>query len=106
MDELFGEKHDIGVINNHGPGKVGVKELGDFLTHNECAQFDPLEAAFKRLDPQNQGEIDYKTITQLMEVLEIDTLSKETLAKLLGVERLESITLGMFRKIVGKFDTI
>lgn len=41
-----------------------------------------------------------------MEVLEIDTLSKETLAKLLGVERLESITLGMFRKIVGKFDTI
>ena len=88
MDLIFKEKHDISIINNHDDAKIKTKDIGDFLTHNECADFDPLEAAFKMLDPNNQGYIDYKSVVELMNVLQIDLISKETMAKLLGIDKI------------------
>lgn len=58
------------------------------------------------MDPKGEGFVDYKTIVQLMNMLGIEAMSRETMAKLLEVDKLENVTFSVFKRIVGRFEAI
>ena len=55
---------ELGTLTNNKT-ELKAKELYDMLKDNELDKFDPLEEAFKLLDPNNSGELDITRLKSL-----------------------------------------
>ena len=55
---------ELGTLTNNKT-ELKAKELYDMLKDNELENFDPLEEAFKLLDPDGTGALDIKRLKDL-----------------------------------------
>ena len=68
---------ELGTLTNNKT-ELKAKELYDMLKDNELENFDPLEEAFKLLDPDNTGSLDIKRLKSLSLTLVTDKLKRRT----------------------------
>ena len=67
---------ELGTLTNNKT-ELKAKELYDMLKDNELENFDPLEEAFKLLDPEGKGELDIKRLKELFMALGYGEIEKK-----------------------------
>ncbi len=92
---------ELGTLTNNKT-ELKATELYDMLKDNELENFDPLEEAFKLLDPDGKGELDIVRLKQLFKALgygEIEKKDTQILIECLDVDGDKKITLSDFKAI-------
>jgi len=92
---------ELGTLTNNKT-ELKAKELYDMLKDNELDNFDPLEEAFKLLDPEGKGELDIKRLKELFMSLgygEIEKKDTEILVECLDTNGDGIIDLTDFKEI-------
>eukprot|EP01017_Pseudomicrothorax_dubius_P043161 TRINITY_DN7138_c0_g1_i2.p1 TRINITY_DN7138_c0_g1~~TRINITY_DN7138_c0_g1_i2.p1 ORF type:complete len:172 (+),score=76.23 TRINITY_DN7138_c0_g1_i2:68-517(+) len=92
---------EIAMLTNGKP-EIRSEDLYEMLKQNELKDFDPLEEAFKLLDPQDSGSIDINRLKQVFSGLgygDIDHAQEKILRECLDVDKDGKITLADFRAI-------
>ena len=92
---------ELGTLTNNKT-ELKAKELYEMLKDNELENFDPLEEAFKLLDPDNKGELDIKRLKELFISLgygEIEKKDTQILIECLDTNDDGKIDLNDFKEI-------
>ena len=92
---------ELGTLTNNKT-ELKAKELYDMLKDNELENFDPLEEAFKLLDPDNTGALDIKRLKSLFSNLgygQIEKKDQQILLECLDVDGDGEIKLNDFKAI-------
>jgi len=92
---------ELGTLTNNKT-ELKAKELYEMLKDNELENFDPLEEAFKLLDPEGKGELNIGRLKSLFKALGYGDIQKkdtEILIECLDVDKDGKITIDDFKEI-------